>query len=105
MPNDPAILTQDLGRVYKLRGPKRKEDAKELIALDGVNLTVARGELFGLLGPNGAGKTTLIKILTTLLLPTRARRRSTAWMSTRERQEIRRRIATVSGGEPAATAC
>jgi ABC-2 type transport system ATP-binding protein len=33
------------------------------VALDGVNLTVEAGELFGLLGPNGAGKTTLIKIL------------------------------------------
>ena len=39
------------------------------MALDGVNLEVYQGELFGLLGPNGAGKTTLIKILTTLLAP------------------------------------
>ncbi len=99
MPNDPAILTQDLGRVYKLRGPKRREDAKELVALDGVNLTVARGELFGLLGPNGAGKTTLIKILTTLLLPTRGTAQVDGLHVTREPQEIRRRIATVSGGE------
>ena len=36
-------------------------------ALDGFNLQVAEGELFGLVGPNGAGKTTLIKILATLL--------------------------------------
>jgi ABC-2 type transport system ATP-binding protein len=36
-------------------------------AVDGVDLKVARGELFGLLGPNGAGKTTLIKCLATLL--------------------------------------
>ena len=40
-----------------------------LTALDGVDLEVYEGELFGLLGPNGAGKTTLIKILTTLLMP------------------------------------
>jgi len=38
-------------------------------ALNGVNLKVYHGEVFGLLGPNGAGKTTLIKILCTLVLP------------------------------------
>jgi ABC-2 type transport system ATP-binding protein len=39
-------------------------------AIDGVDLEVRQGEVFGLLGPNGAGKTTLLKILCTLLLPT-----------------------------------
>lgn len=39
-------------------------------ALDGVELVVGEGELFGLLGPNGAGKTTLVKILSTLIQPT-----------------------------------
>jgi len=42
---------------------------RRLTALDGVNLEVRNGEVFGLLGPNGAGKTTLIKILSTLVLP------------------------------------
>mgnify|MGYP006281055441 CR=1 FL=1 len=41
----------------------------DLRALDGLSLTVERGELFGLLGPNGAGKSTTIKILTGQLLP------------------------------------
>jgi ABC-2 type transport system ATP-binding protein len=39
----------------------------EKVALDGIELVVERGEVFGLLGPNGAGKTTTIRILTTLL--------------------------------------
>ncbi|WP_319589477.1 ABC transporter ATP-binding protein [uncultured Draconibacterium sp.] len=42
---------------------------KETTALNGINLHVNKGELFGLIGPDGAGKTTLIRILMTLLLP------------------------------------
>lgn len=94
-----AIETNDLGRVYRLRGPKRKGDAKQLVALDGVNLEVRRGELFGLLGPNGAGKTTVIKILATLLLPSSGVGRVEGLDVTRDVQEIRRRISMVSGGE------
>ncbi|MGQ9491414.1 MAG: ATP-binding cassette domain-containing protein, partial [Anaerolineae bacterium] len=95
----PAIRTDHLGRIYKLRGPKQKGDPKELVALEGVNLEVLRGELFGLLGPNGAGKTTLIKILATLLLPTSGTARVTGLDVVTEAQEIRRRISMVSGGE------
>jgi ABC-2 type transport system ATP-binding protein len=39
-------------------------------AVENLNLTIAKGELFGFLGPNGAGKTTTIKIMTGLLRPT-----------------------------------
>jgi ABC-2 type transport system ATP-binding protein len=41
----------------------------EVVALDGLDLEVPKGSVFGLLGPNGAGKTTAIRILTTLLEP------------------------------------
>ncbi|MFI6989385.1 ATP-binding cassette domain-containing protein [Nonomuraea wenchangensis] len=41
----------------------------EVTALDGLDLTVPQGTVFGLLGPNGAGKTTAVRILTTLLRP------------------------------------
>lgn len=99
MPDTPAIATRNLGRVYKLRGPKHQGDPKEVVALDDVNLTVAHGELFGLLGPNGAGKTTLIKILTTLLLPTVGTATVEGLDVARDAQEIRRRISMVSGGE------
>jgi ABC-2 type transport system ATP-binding protein len=95
----PSILAQDLGRIYKIRGPKRKDDPKEVIALEGVNLSVPHGELFGLLGPNGAGKTTLIKILTTLLLPTSGSAQVEGMDVAAYPQEIRRRISMVSGGE------
>src|SRR5215831_9423071 len=39
------------------------------IAVDGIDLQVDSGKIFGFLGPNGAGKTTTIKLLTTLVLP------------------------------------
>ncbi len=42
-------------------------------AVDGVDLEVADGEIYGFLGPNGAGKTTTVRVLTTLLLPTGGR--------------------------------
>jgi len=46
----------------------KKFDAKT--AVDNLNLSIERGEIFGFLGPNGAGKTTTIKIMTGLLRPT-----------------------------------
>ena len=42
----------------------------EVLAVQGVDLEVAEGEIYGFLGPNGAGKTTTVRMLTTLLLPT-----------------------------------
>jgi ABC-2 type transport system ATP-binding protein len=95
-----AIETKDLGRIYKIRGSKKeKQIRKELVALEDVNLTVERGELFGLLGPNGAGKTTLIKILTTLLAPTSGWARVAAHDVIQHPHLVRPRINMVSGGE------
>src|ERR1700712_5036637 len=42
-------------------------------AVDGIDLHVAAGEIYGFLGPNGAGKSTTVKVLTTLLPPTSGR--------------------------------
>ncbi len=98
--NEHAIETKDLGRIYKIRSNKKeKKVRKELIALENVNLTVERGELFGLLGPNGAGKTTLIKILTTLLSPTSGWARVATHDVIQNPHLVRPRINMVSGGE------
>ncbi len=43
----------------------------EIVALDDVSLDIPRGIVYGLLGPSGAGKTTLVRILSTILKPTR----------------------------------
>jgi ABC-2 type transport system ATP-binding protein len=55
----PAIELRNLGKNF--------EDFR---AIDGVNLNVTQGEVFGLLGPNGAGKTTTMRIIACLLSPT-----------------------------------
>ena len=82
-------------------GVRRVYDAKphDVVALDGVDLRVEPGELFGLLGPNGAGKTTLIKILTTLLLPTSGSARVFGFDVASEAKKIRRIMNMVAGGE------
>ncbi|MBT4585218.1 MAG: ABC transporter ATP-binding protein [Phycisphaerae bacterium] len=58
----PAINLVDIHKTY--RG--------KVHALRGVSLEVNDGEIFGLLGPNGAGKSTLVKIIMTVIYPTRA---------------------------------
>jgi ABC-2 type transport system ATP-binding protein len=95
---DFAIRTDNLGRVYKLRGAKKTE-ARQLVALHDVTIQIRPGELFGLLGPNGAGKTTLIKILTTLLSPTTGQAWVAGYDVSQEPEKIRPRINMVSGGE------
>lgn len=93
-----AIETKKIGRIYKIRGAKKGESRK-LVALNNINLTIQKGELFGLLGPNGAGKTTLIKILTTLLSPSSGRASVSGYDVEKEPEKIRQVINMVSGGE------
>jgi ABC-2 type transport system ATP-binding protein len=57
--SDAAVLTAGLRREFGA-----------LVAVQGLDLAIARGEVFGLLGPNGSGKTTTIRMLTGLLEPT-----------------------------------
>jgi ABC-2 type transport system ATP-binding protein len=71
----------------------------EVEAVRGVSFEVESGELFGLLGPNGAGKTTTIKMLITLLIPTRGSARVLGCDVVEQPQEVRRRVGYVFGGE------
>jgi len=98
MVSELSIQTEQLGRIYKIR-EKKKNEARQLVALQNVSLGIQRGELFGLLGPNGAGKTTLIKILTTLLAPTTGWARVAGFDVHRETDQVRAHINMVSGGE------
>jgi ABC-2 type transport system ATP-binding protein len=62
--NDCAIEARQLVKTYAVRGQK-----DGIRALDGLDISVPRGMIYGLLGPNGAGKSTTVKILTSLARP------------------------------------
>jgi len=77
----PAIMTTGLVRRF---GP--------LVAVDGIDLQVARGEIYGFLGPNGAGKSTLLRMLCTLLRPSEGHAVVAGYDVVDEPQEVRFRI-------------
>ncbi len=72
---------------------------REITALDGINIRVKQGEVFGLLGPNGAGKTTLIKTLCTLLLPNEGTALVNGYDIMEQEREVRRSIGYVVNDE------
>jgi ABC-2 type transport system ATP-binding protein len=93
------IATKNLKRVFKITTGVIRRKQKEIVALDGVDLTIEKGELFGVLGPNGAGKTTLTRILATILLPTFGNAQVFGLDVVKKAKEIRPRIGIVFGGE------
>ncbi len=82
---------------------QREFDSKQgkVVALNGVNLQVRQGEIFGVLGPNGAGKTTMIRILSTLLLPNSGTARVMGFDVATEPEKVRPLINAASGAERA----
>jgi ABC-2 type transport system ATP-binding protein len=65
---------------------------KEVTAVDGLDLAVRRGEIFGLVGPDGAGKTTTIRMLCAIMDPTSGSARVAGFDTVRQAEEIKRRI-------------
>jgi ABC-type Na+ transport system ATPase subunit NatA len=79
--SDPAVAVEGLAKNFG-----------EVVALDGLDLEVEAGTVFGLLGPNGAGKTTLVRVLATLLEPTAGRAAVLGHDVVAEPLAVRRRI-------------
>src|SRR3954464_829306 len=77
-----GIEVEGLVRVFK-KGPR---------AVDGIDLEVAPGEIYGFLGPNGAGKSTTVLMLTTLLPPTEGRARVAGYDVQTDGPAVRRSI-------------
>src|SRR5438874_2994903 len=82
MTNPNGIEVEGLVRVFK-KGPR---------AVDGIDLAVAPGEIYGFLGPNGAGKSTTVHMLTTLLPPTEGTARVAGIDVVRQGPEVRASI-------------
>src|SRR5947199_6432511 len=80
--NDYAIEATDLVREFK-NGPR---------AVDGIDLGVSPGEIYGFLGPNGAGKSTTVHMLTTLLPPTSGSARVAGYDVATEGAQVRAAI-------------
>lgn len=64
--SSPAIATENLTKVY----PHGFLNLNKRTSLEGLNMQVEMGEIFGFIGPNGAGKSTTIKLLMSLIFPT-----------------------------------
>jgi ABC-2 type transport system ATP-binding protein len=79
--DDLVIETENLTRAFK-----------NVIAVDGLNLSVRRGEIFGLVGPDGAGKTTTIRLLVAIMDPTDGQARVFGYDTVRQPEPIKRRI-------------
>ena len=95
-------LTKDFekGRRTIWQRLRREPDRRETFrAVDGIDLHVATGEIFGILGPNGAGKTTTMRMLATLLEPTSGTARVLGHDLAREPRAIRRQLGAVLSGE------
>ncbi len=76
-----GIIAEGIARYF--------EDVK---AVDGVDLSVDSGRIFGFLGPNGSGKTTLVKVLTTILAPTAGKARVAGFDVSTQQHEVRARV-------------
>lgn len=98
-PSEPAIEITGLRKTYSSHRGTFRRTKVQTVALDGIDLAIQPGELYGLLGPNGAGKTTTVKILTTLLLPDSGTARVLGLDVVKQTDAVRRRIGFVFGGE------
>jgi len=69
----------------------------EVLAVDGVNISIARGEMVACLGPNGAGKSTTIKMLTGILVPSSGTAEVFGMQPHRQRRAVAQRMGVVFG--------
>lgn len=72
---------------------------KDKTAIDNLSLKIVKGEILGLLGENGAGKTTTLRMLATMIKPTRGTAKICGYDIIKEPNQVRRHIGILFGGE------
>ena len=77
---------------YGIEAERLVRDFKDVRAVDGIDLVVSEGEIYGFLGPNGAGKSTTVHMLTTLLPPTDGRARVAGFDVVKQGPKVRAAI-------------
>lgn len=87
-------MTDDVPRVVKTRGLARSFGTVR--AVDGLDLEIRKGEMFGLVGPDGAGKSTAIKLLCGILKPTGGKGRVLGFDLATQPEEVKSRIGYLS---------
>src|SRR2546430_11605636 len=95
---DASVELEDLRKTFTLRtGRGFRRTRTEVVAVDGISLTILAGQLVAFIGPNGAGKSTTIKMLTGILHPTSGRAQVLGFVPWRERRKLAYHIGTVFG--------
>ncbi|MFN6482669.1 MULTISPECIES: ATP-binding cassette domain-containing protein [unclassified Nostoc] len=93
-----AVELENLSKIFTLsRGWGCNRTHKEIVAVDGISLTVPDGQAIAFIGPNGAGKSTTIKMLTGILQPTSGTARLLGLNPWRNRRELAYQIGVVFG--------
>jgi len=93
-----CVEINDLRKVFELRsGWGRKRTRKEVVAVDGISLSIPAGQSVAFIGPNGAGKSTTIKMLTGILHPTSGGAQVLGFTPWIERRKLVRQIGAVFG--------
>jgi ABC-2 type transport system ATP-binding protein len=98
--NDYAIQTIGLTKTFKAKLPTNgkalfRRKTVTTNAIDNLDLTIEKGQLFGLLGPNGAGKTTLVKMLCTLLPPDSGTAKVNGYDIIKQQMQVKRSLGTL----------
>lgn len=94
------VEVKQLSKTFETReGGVFRKVSKKIVAVDAIDFSVPKGEIFGLLGPNGAGKTTSVKMLCTLITPTSGDAYINNFSIAKDQQKVRENLGVMLTGE------